>query len=534
MRLDPVIIKDNIKQTDKHRVAAYVLTVLIVALAALFMTGCGAGDDEGITSIEQLNEKGRIIGVLTDTADYRTVEQELPDARIMYFKGELSAYPAVAEGKIDAFVYDKLVMEIAIHNGLNGVRVLDETIGEGYRGAVAFSPRTKINGLEDSFNTFFEECEADGTIDEMRRRWMEDFDYDMPDIPAAEDPGLHLVVGTTGSNPPFTFYRGTELAGYDIELAKRFAARLGASLEFKVYDYEGIVAAAQGGDVDCIFANLFITPEREQAIRFSVPTYNGGIGVMVRDTGAAGGFFDGIVSFASSLRDSFEKTFIREDRWKLFISGIGTTMLITIMSIIFGTMLGFLVFMMCRNGNRAANRLTGIFVWLIDGMPVVVLLMILYYVVFTHARFSGTTVSIIGFTLIFGASVFSMIKAGVGAIDIGQTEAAYALGYTNRGAFYRIVLPQAMPHFMPAYKTQITALIKATAVVGYVAVQDLTKVGDIVRSRTYEAFFPLVAVAIIYFVLAAVLTLLVNRVEIGVDPKRRTPEDIMKWDKEDR
>ena len=141
--------------------------------------------------------------------------------------------------------------------------------------------------------------------------------------------------------------------------------------------------------------------------------------------------------------------------------------------------------------------------------------------------------SVVGFTLVFGSAVFGMLRVGVGAIDKGQLEAAYTLGYTNRKAFFRIILPQALPHFMPAYKGEITALIKATAVVGYVAVQDLTKMGDIVRSRTYEAFFPLIAVAIIYFILAAILTFLVNRIEIRIDPRRRSKQQILKGVKTD-
>ena len=124
--------------------------------------------------------------------------------------------------------------------------------------------------------------------------------------------------------------------------------------------------------------------------------------------------------------------------------------------------------------------------------------------------------------------MYQMISSGVGAVDPGQLEAAYSLGYTNTRAFFRVIFPQAMPHFMPAYKGEITALIKATAVVGYVAVQDLTKMGDIVRSRTYEAFFPLISVAIIYFVLAGILTAIVNRIEISIDPRRRSHEEILK------
>ncbi|MBQ1527148.1 MAG: ABC transporter permease subunit, partial [Lachnospiraceae bacterium] len=336
----------------------------------------------------------------------------------------------------------------------------------------------------------------------------------------------------------FTCYVDGELAGYDIELAKRFAAWLGASLEFKIYDYEGIVAAAQGGDVDCIFANLYVTPERQESIEFSDPTFVVEVGVMVQDTNASaaggdradpsGGSKEGAgpANFMDSLKESFYKTFIREDRWKLFLEGMVTTLLITILSIIFGTLIGFLVFLLCRRGNPVANGITRAFIWLIEGMPVVVLLMILYYIVFSNAKLSGVTVSVIAFSLIFAASVFNMLRAGVAAVGRGQMEAAYSLGYTETKAFFRTILPQALPNVMPSYKVQIKSLIKATAVVGYVAVQDLTKMGDIVRSRTYEAFFPLIAVAVFYFILAGLLIRIVDRIEIHTVPGSRPGDNI--------
>ena len=151
-----------------------------------------------------------------------------------------------------------------------------------------------------------------------------------------------------------------------------------------------------------------------------------------------------------------------------------------------------------------------------------------FYIIFGNVKISGTAVAVIGFTLVFGANVFSMIKSGVGAVGNGQLEAAYSLGYTNRRAFFRIILPQAVPHFMPAYKGAVTEIIKATAIVGYVAVQDLTKMGDIVRSRTFDAFFPLIAVAVIYFIIAAVLTFFVNRAELRLDPRLRKRKQIRK------
>ena len=518
---------------------------MLLVLGAIFLVSCTSRESaEEITSVEQLNSPSIKIGVVTGTTEGPLVEKEIPLANVEYFSRDLDAYIALTQGKIDAFVFDKVSMEKAIYHGVKGVKLLDETLGEGNISGVGISPVTKIPDLENKINEFIAEVKEQGIMDEMIRRWVFEESEEIPDIPIPEKSDIHLVVGTSGENMPFTYYKGTEVTGYDIELALRFASWLGATIEFKVYSYDALVIAAHTGNVDCIFANLFVTPERKESVIFSDPTFTGAIGIMVRDGSAivsdaqeidaliGGETSDGESASNSgiidSIKDSFDKTFIREDRWKLFVEGIGTTLLITVLSIIFGTILGFAVFMLCRNGNALANAITRFFIWLIQGMPIVVLLMILYYVIFGNISISGTIVSIFGFTLIFGSSVFGNLRSGVNAVDPGQTEAAYTLGYSDREAFYRVVFPQALPHIMPFYKGQITELIKATAIVGYVAVQDLTKMGDIVRGRTYEAFFPLIAVAIIYFILAGILSFLVNKIEFRIDPKRRSPKDIIK------
>ena len=125
------------------------------------------------------------------------------------------------------------------------------------------------------------------------------------------------------------------------------------------------------------------------------------------------------------------------------------------------------------------------------------------------------------------------MKLGVGAVDDGQYEAAYALGYSRRRTFFRIVLPQALPHVMPAYRSEVVNLIKMTAIVGYITVQDSTKMGDIVRSRTYEAFFPLIAVTVIYFVLEGIIGLLIDRINRRINPKLRSGKRILKGVKTD-
>ena len=161
-------------------------------------------------------------------------------------------------------------------------------------------------------------------------------------------------------------------------------------------------------------------------------------------------------------------------------------------------------------------------------MPVVVLLMILYYIIFAGLHINGIIVSVIGFTLTFAAAVIGLLRIGIGAVDNGQYEAAYSLGYSDHKIFFKIILPQALPHVIGAYKGEIVGLIKATAIVGYIAVQDLTKIGDIIRSRTYDAFFPLIAIAIIYFGLEALLGAVIDKMEINIDFKKKGQSGYLK------
>ena len=155
-------------------------------------------------------------------------------------------------------------------------------------------------------------------------------------------------------------------------------------------------------------------------------------------------------------------------------------------------------------------------------------MMILYYVIFGRSDLSNVWVSIIGFTALFICTVAELLKMGAGAVEKGQTEAALAMGFSERQTYLGIIFPQSIEHFLPAYKSEVITLVKATAIVGYIAVQDLTKASDLVRSRTFEAFFPLIATAIIYYALTFALTGLIRRLNVVTDPRHRSVKRIFR------
>ena len=149
--------------------------------------------------------------------------------------------------------------------------------------------------------------------------------------------------------------------------------------------------------------------------------------------------------------------------------------------------------------------------WLMSSTPTILLLMMLYYIVFSKYALSNVCIAVIGFTLRFGCGFYERIVSGVQAVGIGQEEAAISQGFSKNQTFFLIQFPQAKKFFMSAYEGDVISLILETSVVGYITVMDLTKMSDLVRARTYEPFFPLIATALIYFLLIWLMTLLVRQ-----------------------
>ena len=423
---------------------------------------------------------------------------------------------ALKSGKTDAFLINNAIATLAVNRDTE-LALFPQNLQDGAFG-FAFA---KGDPRRDAWQAAFDAI-PEAQIRAAWEKWT-GADERAKTLPEQDWPGSNGTVRVAACDTlePMSYAgEGGKLMGFDLEVILMIARELDVHVAFTGMEFSAILSSVQAGKADIGAGSIIITDERRESVDF-VEYYPAAFVLIVRGTRAEGGAQSGII-------DSFHKTFIREERWKLFADGILTTLMITVLAILFGTALGFLIFMLCRNGNAFANAVTRFCLWLVQGMPMVVLLMVLYYIIFGSVAISGIAVAAIGFTLTFGASVFGLMKMGVGAVDRGQYEAAYALGYSNLHTFYCIILPQAIPHILPAYRGEIVGLIKATAVVGYIAVQDLTKMGDIVRSRTYEAFFPLIAITIIYFVLEGLLGFAVSRIGVNFDPKRRSRSSILK------
>ncbi len=472
---------------------------------------------------------GKTVSMLTGAPFEELVKSKAPDVgEFTFFNNTPDMIQALKTQKTDAFLMNNAVSQLALNRNPD-LALFPQRLQDGAFG-IAFA---KGDPRRDEWQAAYDAI-PQTEIEKAWEKWT-GADDSVKVLPEQNWPGLNgtVKVAACDTLEPMSYVGGdNELKGFDLEIILMMAHKLDVKVEFEGMEFSALLAAVQSGKADLGAGSIIITEERAQAVDF-VEYYPAAFVLVVRTAKVETAEATGDGTTPSSIAASFEKTFIREDRWKLFAEGVLTTLLITALAILFGTALGFAIFMLCRGGNPVANSVTRFSMWLVQGMPMVVLLMILYYIIFGSVAISGIAVAVIGFTLTFGASVFGLLKMGVGAVDNGQYEAACALGYSDRRTFFKIVLPQALPHVLPAYRGEIVGLIKATAIVGYIAVQDLTKMGDIVRSRTYEAFFPLIAVTIIYFLLEGLIGFVIGRIAIDFNPKRRKPADILKGVKTD-
>jgi len=223
----------------------------------------------------------------------------------------------------------------------------------------------------------------------------------------------------------------------------------------------------------------------------------------------------------SDVAEGFQRNVLAEDRYLLILSGIKTTALIAVCSVLWGSLFGGLICRMRMSGSTWLTVPAKVYISIIRGTPLLVILMIAYYVVFASLTIGPEWVAIIAFGANFAAYSSEIYRSGIEGVDSGQTEAGRAIGFTESQTFLHVIAPQALRRILPVYKGEVINLVKMTSIVGYIAVQDLTRAADIIRSRTFDAFFPLVMVAVLYFLISWVLLISLTRLEQRLDPKRR-------------
>ena len=507
--------------TSIRRILTVVLALIIAGATLVRAPGLAQASQPGYTELSLEERDNRYsharLGVVSGALTELKLIEQYPDADIQLFQSEPDVIAALAGNKIDyAFVsefYANRYMEQ--NSGYEYITPMYITFDD------CFVIQKGADELREKFNEVLERYREDGTLDAINKKWVVDRNYTMEGVPTCDTGSEVLRVATSGTEEPYTFIMNGEQVGLAPEIIQRIASELGMRVEYVNMDLASKLAAVVAGKVD-MATQLCSTEERRKQVDFTDVYVTLNYGALARAQGTeATGLFD-------NLADNFNSTFVTENRWQLVLEGLGATCLITAGSFATGTLLAALLCWLSRRKSRVARGLTKLYSKLACGVPVLVWLMVLYYVVFAQVDMPAIIVAIICFGLQCAVPICEVFATGLKGVDKGQVEAALAMGFSPLQTFKLVVLPQAASGIWPLYSAQLTTLIKGTSIVGYVAIRDLTKVSDIIRSRTFQAFFPLLATAIVYFLLIALCSWALSRLGRLLNPKRRKPATVLK------
>jgi len=501
------------------------VTSLLIYLAVLFLCaaagGCNSdqlptsGSRSMLATANDLQDKR--IAVLQGSTHEMHATKHYPRATVLQYKSVSDMLLALKSGKADAAIYSRdELMEYMRDNDEFGF-----VGGPLYRTPISIAFHQQDAGLLLSFNRFLQQIRTDGTYDGMLKRWMQQGAVGMPKLTSAGT-GKPLVVGILSDNGlPFIVMKENRLIGFNIELMERFGAFCNRSIQYADIEFGSQIAALAGHKIDMIATPLAITEERKKRVAFSAPYYtvDSLAFALKKNIATNKSSTPSAPSFLSKLVTSFQSNIIHERRYLLILDGLKTTVVISVFATLFGTLLGALICFMRMAKSRLLSAPARLYIAILRGTPVLVLLMLIFYVVFASININPVIVAVIAFGMNFGAYTAEIFRTGIEGVEKGQTEAGISLGFTRTSTFLHIVLPQMVRRILPVYKGEFISLVKMTSIVGYIAVQDLTKASDIIRSRTFDAFFPLVMVAILYFLISWTLMQSLEYLERITDPK---------------
>ena len=458
---------------------------------------------------------GKTIGVSTGTVQEKYVKEIIPDAILKYYANYADMALATSQGKCDACVIPGTSLNAILKE--NPTLVCDEKVLAYDYVCFGFPKSEDGDFLRNQMNEFLADYKASDEFESDRALWFsEELSENIDPIDFSTLPAENGIInyGAVTLVMPFCYRSGDGFLGYDTTILYKFCKKYGYGIRFEDTPVVSAIAGATTGIYDMVGGAIVATPERRESINFSDSYYDCPQVIVVKDPS-----LEKTTNVFTSIGDKFKKAFITENRWKLIASGLLVTVIISICAFIFATIVGAGLAYLMLSKSKVLNTIANGYHRIMQGVPVLVILMIFYYVFFARISISGIIVSIIVFGLHSGSTLGELFKGGVMSADKGEIEAAYALGLNKTQIFFGIIFPQFIRSIMVGYRSAFISLVMGTSIVGYVAVEDLTKATDIIRGRTFEAFLPLIITAIIYFLITFAITKIINSIFSKTDPK---------------
>ncbi|MBO6134317.1 MAG: ABC transporter permease subunit [Lachnospiraceae bacterium] len=507
------------KSFKKNRIAdMLIIAIIAILFAAIIFFNFSKNQKEKSQSIKSVEDAAKsTIAVLTGSSAEQLARNLFKEAEIKTYNLNSDAMYAVEIGNEKYGMALKFAVDDYNKKRDNALMLVGDSLRDAETG-IFFARSEKNKKILPQFNEFLADIKANDEFKKIDDRWFGDEeDIITFDFESLDDTNGTIVFAIDATYPPYAYVYNNSFVGFDVELVYRFCEKYRYGLDVRAVDFSGMLPGIKSGMFDIGGGGNTITEERKKSVDFSDPIKANQMFLYTKNDNKKESFSDLIFK----IKESIYITFVEENRYELFLKGLRTTIFMSFASIILGTILSFAICVLRLVSGSIVNKICDIYVSVLQGVPIVVLLLLFYYIIFKSNAIPAEYIAIVAFTLNFSAYVSEILMSAIRSIDVGQWEASYALGFGYIHTFLRFVFPQSLVSSIPVYKGEIISLIKSTAIVGYIAVQDLTKMSDIIRSRTFEPFVPIITVALMYYIFAFVITYILNRFVLKVDWKKR-------------
>ena len=374
---------------------------VVLPLLLFFLTTCGSAEVADKPVYKEIKDfYGKKVAATTGSSQESILAAEHPQIEILRFDTDADLLNALLTGKCEGLAFDHHIFAY-FDQVMEGVAAMEEPLFSVGVGA-CFGKDYNIE-LRQQFNSFIRQLREDGTYDGIVDRWINNaHTSEMPDIPEIKE-GTPLRVGTNTGAPPLVFVKNGELVGFDVEILKRFAAHIGRPIVWSDMNFSALIPSLVSRTQDIAMCGINITEERKQSIDFSEPYFTCTSILVIREENAPG-YVEGSgnaksVGFIESVVTGFKRNILEENRYLLIWDGLKITVIISLLSCLLGTLLGALVCWMRMTRRKYLRAVANVFIAVMRGMPVLVLLMIMFYVVFAGTSISPITVAVITFDI---------------------------------------------------------------------------------------------------------------------------------------
>ena len=496
---------------NKKRVFCF----LIIAFLLLSLTACGKEIPE-INKLEDL--KGKSIATPLGTTYVDAIKQHsiLKDSTVLESVSDSDSLALLLSGKADALATDYTIARNLLKDQ-EGLKILDESLNEESHGIVLkhFSP------LTSQVNAVLKKMQDNFMINDLLDKWL------------GEDPKITLRKEWAGTNgtikclaaadyePMCYLDENGEFAGFEVELMMRIARELNMKIEFEVVDFTDLIPSIMSGEGDCGIGSISITERRQGLVDFSNSYVTTGTVIVVRDADA-----ESAASF--SVKRSFYKTFIAEDNWKLFASGIGITIIFCIITAVTTFIFGAGGYLLAYSGAKWIEKFFTFMGKFFTYLPGSIWILFVYYAFFAPSNIPSFIGGVVALTILFGVNLYNDIAGAISSVDKGQVEAAASMGYSRSKALFKIYIPQALPRLVGAFKGEAVTLVKMSSLLEFITVADLQTVADAIRAKMLEPFLPLAFAATVYWLFGFLAAKLIGSLKFKKLLKECSEEELMR------